>query len=133
MRTDDGGDVSRLFEALARRDRRVVLYYLREHESASLDVLADLVTGWVEAGPGPDRAVDHVEVRTALHHVHLPVLDTAGLVEYDPDGGRVVVADLSAGEEATLDAALRADTTEATVDLGGLLAVSGDAGAEDDG
>lgn len=29
---------------------------------------------------------DEDELRAALHHVHLPKLDDAGLVDYDPDG-----------------------------------------------
>ncbi|QLH77394.1 transcriptional regulator [Halosimplex rubrum] len=133
MRNDDGGDASRLFGALADRNRRVVLYYLREHESASLETFADLVTGWTEAGPGPDRSVAHDDVRIGLHHVHLPALDAAGLLEYDPDGGRVALAELSAAEAAVLDAAMRADATDAAVDLERLLAAAGGAGADDGG
>jgi DNA-binding transcriptional ArsR family regulator len=133
MMFDGGGDPSRLFRALADPDRRVVLYYLREHESASLETLADLVTGWAEAGPGPDRSVARDDVRAGLHHVHLPALDAAGLVSYDSDGGRVTCDGLSPTGEAVLDAALAADTTEATVDLGRLLAAADDAGADDGG
>ncbi|WP_135363947.1 DUF7344 domain-containing protein [Halosimplex halophilum] len=130
---NNGGNTSRLFGALADRDRRIVLYYLREHESASVGTLADLVTGWAEAGPGPDRPVAREDVRVALHHVHLPALDAAGLVEYDSDEGRVTLVPLSAGGEAAVDAALAADTTEAGVDLDALLASAGDPGAEDGG
>ncbi|WP_436931035.1 DUF7344 domain-containing protein [Halosimplex halobium] len=124
---------SRLFGALADGDRRIVLYYLREHESASVGTLADLVTGWAEAGPGPDRPVAREDVRVALHHVHLPALDAAGLVEYEPDEERVTLVPLSVDEGAAVDAALAADTTETGVDLGGLLAPTGDTGAEDGG
>jgi hypothetical protein len=122
-----------LFGALADPDRRVVLYYLREHESASLETLADLVTGWTEAGPGPDRSVARDDVRTGLHHVHLPALDAAGLVSYGPDGGRVTCDGLSPVGETVLDAALAADTSGAPVDLGRLLAAADDAGADDGG
>jgi len=133
MPFDEGGETSRLFGALAELDRRIVLYYLREHESASLETLADLVTGWVAAGPGPDRSVTHDDVRVGLYHVHLPVLEAAGLVDRDPDGERVAFGGLSSAEETVLDAALAADTTDASVDLEGLLAAAGDAGADDGG
>lgn len=133
MPFDEGGETSRLFGMLAERDRRIVLYYLRKHESASLETLADLVAGWTEAGPGPDRSVAHDDVRIGLHHVHLPTLDAAGLVDYDPDEGRVAFGGLSPIGETVLDAALAADTTEATVDLERLLAAAGDAGADDGG
>ncbi|QLH81932.1 DUF7344 domain-containing protein [Halosimplex pelagicum] len=133
MAFDEGGEISHLFGALAQRDRRIAVYYLREHGSASLETLADLVTGWTEAGPGPDRSVAHDDVRIGLHHVHLPALDAAGVVEYDPDGGRVALTELSAAEAAILDASLRADATDAAVDLERLLAAAGDAGADDGG
>jgi hypothetical protein len=133
MSTNDGGDTSRILGALSGRDRRIVCYYLREHGSASVETLADLVTGWIAAGPGPDESVDHGEVRIALHHVHLPSLDAAGVVEYDPEAGRVAFAGLPPAGERILDAALSADTTEAGVDLERLLAAAGDAGADDGG
>jgi len=133
MSFDEGERPSRLFGALAERDRRIVLYFLRERGSASIETLADLVTGWTEAGPGPNGAVDRDDVRIALHHVHLPALDAAGLVEYDPDGERVTLVALSATEERILDAARHADTTEETLDVGTLLATSGDAGVDDGG
>ncbi|ELZ20245.1 hypothetical protein C475_20767 [Halosimplex carlsbadense 2-9-1] len=133
MNNDRRGRASRLFGALADPDRRVVLYYLRERESASLETLADLVTGWTEAGPGPDRPVTHDDVRVGLHHVHLPTLDAAGLVDYDPDEGRVTFDGLSSAGETVVDAALAADTTDAAVDLERLLAATGDAGADDGG
>ncbi|WP_436909235.1 DUF7344 domain-containing protein [Halosimplex marinum] len=131
MSSDEGGELSRLFGGLSDRDRRLVCYYLREHGSASVGTLADLVTGWVEAGPGPNESVDHGDVRVGLHHVHLPALDAAGLVAYDADAGTVTFEGVSAAGERVLDAALAADTTDSGVDLEGLLAAAGDAGAED--
>lgn len=133
MPTHDGGEVSRLFGALSERDRRVVVYYLREHGSASLETLADVVGGWVEAGPGSNEAVAHTDVRAGLHHVHLPTLEAAGVVEYDPVDGLAAFAGLSPWGERVLDDALSADTSETGVDIERLLAGADDAGADDGG
>jgi len=133
MPTHDGGETSRLLGALSERDRRIVVYYLREHGSASVGTLADLVTGWGEAGPGPNESVDHEDVRVGLHHVHLPALDAAGVAEYDPSAGQVTFAGLPAAGERILDAALNADTSETGVDLERLLAATGDVGVDDGG
>lgn len=124
MTTGGTKDTSRLFGALSQRYRRIVLYYLREHETATLDGLADLVTGWVEAGPGPDEPVDHDGVLAELHHVHLPMLDEAQLIEYDADDGTVALRGYSAAAEEILDAAFDADTTEARLDVEGMLAAA---------
>ncbi|WP_436926549.1 DUF7344 domain-containing protein [Halosimplex amylolyticum] len=124
MAADSTRETSRLFGALSHRYRRIVLYYLREHETATLDVLVDLVTGWVQAGPGPDESVDHAEVRAQLHHVHLPTLDSAALVEYDPDAGTVSRCEYSAAAGEILDAALESDTTGTRLDVRGVLAAA---------
>lgn len=116
---------SRLFDALSHRDRRIVLYYLREHETATVDGLVDLVAGWVEAGPGPNEPVDRTSVRAGLHHVHLPTLDSAGLVEYDADTGSVALVECPPGTDEIVDAAFEADTTGARLDVDGVLAAVG--------
>ncbi|WP_459191765.1 DUF7344 domain-containing protein [Halosimplex sp. J119] len=116
---------SRLLDALAHRDRRIVCYYLREHETATVDRLVDLVAGWIEAGPGPNESVDRTSVRAGLHHVHLPTLDSAGLVEYEPDAGSVAFVKCSPGADEIVDAAFEADTTGARLDVEGVLAAVG--------
>lgn len=81
-------EVDALFDALADEHRRLVLYYLRDRESADLDELATVVSGWLQArAPDHDRVTsdDREQVRVALHHVHLPRLADAGFVGYDPD------------------------------------------------
>ncbi|WP_415380685.1 hypothetical protein [Halosimplex sp. TS25] len=124
MTTDGTKDASRLFDALAHRYRRIALYYLREHETATLDGLVDLVSGWVEVGPGPDEPVDRDAVRAELYHVHLPMLDEADLIEYDVDDRTVALRGYSAAAEEILDAAFEADTTETPLDIEGVLAAA---------
>lgn len=70
------------FSLLADRQRREVLAYLSETDdgTAEVDALVDHL-----AGEGLDRH----EVVTALHHVHLPKMADAGVVEYDRRSGTV--------------------------------------------
>jgi glycine cleavage system regulatory protein len=72
-------------ELLADRDRRVVLATLLEHgdERLPVGVLTDVV-----ARSRPE-AVSEQTVLTALHHVHLPKLDCANVIEYDAEASLV--------------------------------------------
>lgn len=124
METGGSSDTSGLLGALSHRYRRIVLYHLREHETATLDGLVDLVAGWAEAGPGPDESVDHDGVRAELHHVYLPALDSVSLVEYDPRAGVIDSVDYSVAVEEILDAAFEADTTAARLDVRRVLAAA---------
>lgn len=85
---------SRVFDALAKERRRVVLDSLAEAEPpVPVDDLARRVAarerrgdraGEGEPGPGPpEGAVRRAHV--SLHHTHLPKLEEAGLLDYDPD------------------------------------------------
>lgn len=112
------------FEALSHRYRRVALYYLREHESASVATLAELVTGWVESGPDPPDPVDHDRVLADLHHRHLPVLAEAGLVDYDREERAVRLAEPSATAAHLIEIAFEADTSGTPPDVGRLLAAA---------
>lgn len=70
-------------EAMASTRRQHVAGALADagDEIESLDDLVDAV--------GERFDDDEDELRAALHHVHLPKLDEAGLVDYDPDGHAV--------------------------------------------
>lgn len=76
-----------LFEAMANRRARHVLSYI---DSVSVDVLdlEDLADGVaeyeVEAGAATDVEDCRRHVAVALHHNHLPKLDDAGIIDYDP-------------------------------------------------
>lgn len=53
---------------------------------------------------GTDDSTDAADLRMALHHVHLPHLEDAGLVEYDPEDGTVTVANEAVLDERLLNA-----------------------------
>jgi predicted transcriptional regulator len=66
-----------VLRALSDRDRRVALWYLGERSTATVAELADVLASG-------DREAARVELR----HRHLPMLASAGLVEYDHEAGR---------------------------------------------
>ena len=101
-----------VFRVLSDEYRRCVLYYLQERESATVDELATVLTGWTQAREDafeiatPDG---RREVEMTLHHFHLPRMDEAGFVRYEYDSGEVelgVVPDLL---EAVLERTLEGD------------------------
>lgn len=75
-----------VFRALAERKRRVVLYFLLEHDDAPVEEIVDVVTGWCHT---TDRRMATVEdrnrVQIALSHVHLPLLEDVGIVTVDSE------------------------------------------------
>jgi DNA-binding transcriptional ArsR family regulator len=77
--TDAGAtaDTDELFAVLSSSKRRFVLSHLAQREtSPALDPLAGALAEWSDD-------LSHEDARIALHHVHLPKLRDAGLVEYD--------------------------------------------------
>jgi DNA-binding transcriptional ArsR family regulator len=83
------GAESELYRALADERRRAVLTTLcRRDAPVSESRLAHLVTAR-EATDSPNAAAtaDRDRVETSLHHVHLPHLEAAGLVERSDDEG----------------------------------------------
>lgn len=72
------------FEVLAHRHRRAVLGRLADSNgTATFDRLAEALPADANEAPSPDGA------RLQLHHVHLPKLQEAGLIEYDGTDGSV--------------------------------------------
>lgn len=81
------GGVSTLDDALAvlaNPKRRIVLYYLQEHEFATVEDLSCQVAAW-ETGAEPDEVPsDAFERATAeLVHTHLPKMAIALFIEFD--------------------------------------------------
>ncbi|QFU83769.1 DUF7344 domain-containing protein [Natronorubrum aibiense] len=90
--TDDAEtDLDALFEALSDTRRRTLLSVLADqHEPYSTDALARAVAA-SETGTTPrDVAQERLErVHSMLKHVHLPVLNDAGIIGYDAESGLV--------------------------------------------
>jgi hypothetical protein len=78
--TDPDPERSVAHDLLASPIRRAPLWELRSRQSgqATLQSLATAITHQVPA-------VEHRSLPVVLHHIHLPKLDAAGVVEYDPD------------------------------------------------
>jgi len=76
------------YRALAARPRRRVLAHLLAREECSVEELADVLCGW-ETGEGMVSPERHEEAHVGLVHSHLPRLEAAGLVSFDPSEGTV--------------------------------------------
>jgi DNA-binding transcriptional ArsR family regulator len=89
MGTADERRLSETLEVLSDPYRRRALRYLSDRtDPVSLAELADGVAESTAETSG--RTVETVKL--ALHHVHLPKLAQAGLVEYSPNHGNVSLA-----------------------------------------
>jgi len=104
-----------VLDALADATRRAVLAELVD--SGATATVGELVEALAErpGGPDPDGPVDRAALRTALHHVHLPVLAAAGGVTFDPETG-LVAAPSSTPFDRGWAARLVADHPEAAYD-----------------
>lgn len=72
------------FSVLQNQDRRYALYFLLEHETASLEEVADVVTGWPRASEyGMTGRETRDQVLRDLRHRHVPAMAEAGIVDYD--------------------------------------------------
>ena len=93
------------FEMLSCKRRRDVLHYLRQNGgSEALNPLSRQIAAWENDVPADEVTYDErVRVYTALRQSHLPKLDSAGIVEFDPDRGTVSLTDQASELEVYLD------------------------------
>ncbi|WP_435179757.1 DUF7344 domain-containing protein [Halorussus sp. AFM4] len=96
-----------VFDAVKNLRRRYVLYYLQRYGGpVELGELAEQIAAWEndatvsEVSPGQRKSV-----YSALHQTHLPKLEAAGVLRYDPDRSLVK----STEEAAKLDLQLASD------------------------
>lgn len=92
----DGGRITPdvILTCLRSSRRRFILYYLQDHERATVDELARQVAAWEDGVPPAEVATDHQKrVKTALVHTHLPMLADEVVIEYDPRSNEVKYTD----------------------------------------
>lgn len=94
-----------LLDLLAREQRRCVLYYLDGTGAATVDDLVEHVA--------TASGVAETNVDVALRHTHLPRLADAGVVDYDPDSGRVALAAAADRLRPYLELTVREDRSDA--------------------
>lgn len=107
--------LSGLFRALSHPHRRITLYYLREHDRAALETLAECVAGWLESGPGgtTGAVTEYETVRTQLHHTHLPMLAEMETITYDAEARTVQLCDVPTEVETVISTAITFDVDDA--------------------
>lgn len=114
---DDDLPVRALMQAFADPVARYTVYYLLERQTVSVDRLAEVVVGWLNADTGSVATrSDRDRTRTMLYHVHLPVLDSLGVVEFDSDDRTVATAEASPSMESFVDWVRRLDRADGGAD-----------------
>ena len=91
-RSFDDSDADAFYRLLADRERRALLGVLLERSGP---ISMEDLRGRLADVIGEE---DHAGIR--LHHVHLPKLDEAGLVEYDPAAGRIAPTEAAQAAQA---------------------------------
>lgn len=117
--TDEGGESEegavgladdRLYRCLAAQSRRRLLYYLLDTEEATVEELAEVLTGWdaTEQG-GMSTADDYKHVEISLRHTHLPALADAALVSHDPSTEAVTISEIDDSVAELLERSIAAE------------------------
>lgn len=93
---------ARLSDALASEHCRHIIRILRGRKDAITE--RELADGVAAAGGSPSDGPDPEALRIHLHHLHLPKLADAGLVEWDTAAQEVAPTDHSVYDVQSLDA-----------------------------
>jgi hypothetical protein len=93
-----------VYDALSNTRRRHVIHcVLREEGSVELAELSRTIAAWEnDVATEAVTAKQRKRVYTALRQVHLPKLDEAGIVSFDPDRGTVEATAATSNVEAYL-------------------------------
>ena len=85
-----GESVESLYDVLAHPKRRALLHALQGTETATVDeVLRTLVETDEYRFDEGGRLEETNRVEVAFHHVHLPKMEAAGVIGYDPQAKRI--------------------------------------------
>lgn len=93
-------DISMALRALSDRRRRAVVASLGD--ASGLQTLDDVAAA-VTTHEADTTEADTAEIATTLHHIHLPKLTEADLIEYDPQQKTVYLTDTGADIARHLD------------------------------
>ena len=115
MTGDTSARIDDVLALMADTDRRRLLYYLREHGTATRSELADVLTGWHATDRPEGSATDaHRErVASVLYHRHLPALREDDLVDAVGDTDTFVTTDWPQWVDRCLDVAFDAEARDA--------------------
>lgn len=107
-----------LLMTLAKPLARYTVYYLFEETSDSLDQLADVVTGWVNASTGVIATrSDRDRTRMLLYHVYLPTLDSLDVLQFDADSRTIAMDNTSPTMESFIEQIRHLDRSASGEDL----------------
>jgi DNA-binding transcriptional ArsR family regulator len=104
------------YRALESVQRRRLLSFLLGETESTIGELAAVLAGWDAAGaetmatPG-----DHEAITLQLVHVHLPMLDEVGLVDYDSDRGDVRIEPLDDAVADLIQRSVEAEEARASL------------------
>jgi len=101
-----------LFDCLASNHRRRLLGTLQADGAMTRSKLATVIVSQVKGTP-PTQVTDdeHEQSELVLHHVHLPMLDAAGLLDYDSTEAIVEPADHPAFRDPDIQKVLAGEAT----------------------
>lgn len=120
------GDV---FSCLADGERRRllgILYDRSERSPTERELVDHLVPESQENSNDEDASETHRQTVTGLHHVHLPKLENAGLVERDSDRGTVSLTEHPALRDTGIVEVIRGETNADADELDTLFGALGD-------
>lgn len=94
-----------VFEILSNTRRRYAFHYLQSHDgAASLAELTDHVAAWEYDAPvGAVGSTERQRVYVSLRQTHLPRMDEAGVVTFDPAANTIELAANAADVEVYLE------------------------------
>lgn len=102
MRSPESSErIDAVLDALADRQRRFLLYYVRQRGEVDVDDLATALTGWqaLRGAEGAAAPGDHRRIRATLHHRDLPKLADVGVLKVDRGEGTVTYRGTSTVDE----------------------------------